>query len=486
LIADQNTTVKSVVVEAGNKLTINNGVTLTGTITLESSESATATLLDEYATPTVSATIKQYVTEGRNWYMSSPVTVAPYTWLSRGTKVSEWDEATKLWVDKTSGNLVAGKGYVQVATSSPSVTGTTGTVNITGTTNSGDVAVTVSRTESGTSRGYNLVGNPYPSYLDWSDVIADGSNAGIGTSFWFRTKNTLGAYVFTTHNGTSGYTIGGTSANTTITKFIPPMQAFWVRVNENIGITTHNTTLTFKNTMREHGVGDNNKFKAPKNDERARIRLQLVNDLASDDALIYFDASAANTFDNYDSPKMMNNSSILPDLYSTVGTERLAINGLNEVMDNMELPLGFTLKEAATGLKLKVSEISNFAEGTSVYLLDKEQNTQTELHPSTEYNFNTTESTTNNESRFSLLFRAPGATTGIDGNNLQHAQVFVNAANQITIIGAEKSNYTIYNAVGQPVGNGVLNTKYETLSSKLAAGMYVVKVTNITTKVIIK
>ena len=43
----------------------------------------------------------------------------------------------------------------------------------------------------------------------------------------------------------------------------------------------------------------------------------------------------------------MNNSSVTPDLYSKAGTERLFINGLTEVSEGLELPLGFSLNADA-------------------------------------------------------------------------------------------------------------------------------------------
>jgi len=460
-----------------------NSVNAPNGVILQSDATGTATLTGDLAVS--NATVQQYVSSGRNWYISPSVSAAGYTTLNRGTSVVEWNEGTKVWDTKSSGTLDAGRGYIQVATSSPSVTGTTGTVNFTGTTNNGDITTSFSLTRTGelSTSGFNLVGNPYPSYLRWSginnSVLSDANNTEIGTSFWYRTKNNSDAYIFVTHNGTSGYTIpADQTANTTITGIIPPMQAFWVRV------TSSSTTMKFTNVMRLHADNALNKFKAPKVDERKRLRLQLTNGTATDEALIYFDAAASNSFDNYDSPKMLNNSTMIPDLYSKAGNEKLVINGLAEATDNMTLPLGFTLKTAATGLTLKVSELSNFAIGTKVYLLDSDQNTQTELLPETQYTFNTTSATSNNESRFSLLFRAPGATTGVDNANKLNAQVFVNAANQITIIAPEKSNYAIYNAMGQQVTNGVTTSNYQT--AKLQTGMYVVKVGNQTTRVIIK
>ena len=477
--------VQSITIAPGAKLTLGANSLTASTpngIVLESDENGTATLTGDNAVS--NAVVQQYVTAGRNWYVSPSVSAAGYTTLSRGTSVVEWNEASKAWDTISSGTLVAGRGYIQVATSTPLVTGTTGTVNFTGTTNAGDVTTpSLTRTGSVATSGFNLVGNPYPSYLRWSgtnSVITDANNSAIGTSFWYRTKNNADAYIFVTHNGTSGYTIpADQTPNTTITGVIPPMQAFWVRV-------TGTTTMKFTNVMRLHADNAENKLKAPKNDERQRLRLQLANGTDTDEALIYFDAAAANSFDNYDSPKMLNNSTTVPDLYSKADNEKLVINGLTEVTDNMTLPLGFTLKAAATGLTLKVSELSNFAVGTKVYLVDSDQNTQTELLPETQYTFNTTAATTNNESRFSILFRAPNAPNASPEVEKIKVQVYVNAAKQITIIAPEKCNYAIYNAVGMLLENGQTTAKLQTVNCKLNTGVYIVKVANLSTRVIIK
>jgi len=484
LTLTNNPNISKIILAPTAKLTMGaNTITAPNGVVLQSDATGTATLTGDAAV--TNATVQQYVTAGRNWYVSPSVTSGTSSMLSRGDSVVAWNEALKKW-EKVTSSLTASRGYIQVATSTPSVTGTTGTVNFTGTTNAGDITTpSLTRTGSVATSGFNLVGNPYPSYLRWSgtnSVITDANNSAIGTSFWYRTKNNADAYIFVTHNGTSGYTIpADQTPNTTITGVIPPMQAFWVRVN------SASTTMTFTNAMRLHADNSLNKFKAPKNDDRKRLRLQLANGTATDEALIYFDAAADNGFDNYDSPKMMNNSTLMPDIYSKSGSEKVVINGLNAVSDNLELPLGFTLKAAATGLTFKVSELSNFAAGTKVYLLDSDQNTQTELLPETQYTFNTTAATTNNESRFSLLFRAPGAVTGVAATEKRIAQVFVNAANQISIIAPEKSNYAIYNAVGMVVERGVVNSALQTVNCKLQTGVYVVKVgTSNSTRVIIK
>ena len=86
----------------------------------------------------------------------------------------------------------------------------------------------------------------------------------------------------------------------------------------------------------------------------------------------------------------------------------------------------------------------------------------------------------------SLVLRAPNASTCIENTEKNNIQVFVNAANQITIIAPEKSNYAVYNAVGQLMENGILTNKLHTINNKLNTGVYVVKVGNQTNRVIIK
>jgi len=127
--------------------------------------------------------------------------------------------------------------------------------------------------------------------------------------------------------------------------------------------------------------------------------------------------------------------------------------------------------------------MTNFDANTRIYLVDG--SSEIELAQGTEYAFNTAK-ITGNESRFSLLFRAPNANTGVNQLDQPQAKVFVNAANQITIIAPEKSNYAIYNAVGQLIENGQTAAKLQTANCKLNIGVYVVKVNNQSTRVIIK
>jgi hypothetical protein len=166
------------------------------------------------------------------------------------------------------------------------------------------------------------------------------------------------------------------------------------------------------------------------------------------------------------------------------GEERLVINGLSEVSESLELPLGFSLKSAAT-LKLKATEMSNFPAGTRIFLLDKVESSQVELLPETEYSFTTTEATTNNESRFIVVFKTPGITTSTVSSEFSNQAVFVNAQNELVIIAPENSTYAIYTLVGEQVKAGKVTDTAVRINT-VSQGVYLVKVNNQTSKVIIR
>ncbi|NDP21068.1 MAG: hypothetical protein GZ091_08310, partial [Paludibacter sp.] len=369
LVIDATKTLKSLSIAAGGKLTINAALTTTNGLTLQSDANGTATMLNS-GTYTGTVTANQYLGSARNWYVSSPVQAATspannitryYEYVEAGDNNYPKDGSnnpinigeTSYWKYWATGNsMTVGKGYISQANAET-------TVSFSGTPNNGPITTSFDLTRNDTKgKGFNLVGNPYPSYIDWTVVAT--ANPNLENTYYYRTKNTVNAYTFVTYNGSgSSYVVSNGTANTNITHFIPPTQAFWVKVKTN----NSNTKMYFNNDMREHRDDNGNLMKAPKQDQRKTIRLQIQNGTESDELLIYQDAAASNEYDSFDSPKMMNNSATIPDLYSKAGNERLVINGLNAVTDNMELPLGFSLNAAAT-LKLKATQLSNFAEGT--------------------------------------------------------------------------------------------------------------------------
>lgn len=487
LTLNSSVDVKSIIVSPGSKLNLNTGQTLTTKdgITLQSDVTGTATFVDtnNNSPQAVSGTVQQYITAARNWYTSSPIVAGTAAGFNLGTSVQSYSESAKAWSILNSGDaLVAGKGYVSVATTG---TGTTGTVSFTGILNTGTITVPVTRT--GTDKaGFNLVANPYPSYLDWSLVTAEPLNANIGTTMWFRTKTAGNLYTYSTYNSAGNVAVAN-GANSTITKFIPPMQAFWIRVNNG----TASTNLTFKNTMRAHKDNNENSLKAPRLENQQLVRLQVSNGTSSDETVVYFNSDALDAYDKYDSPKMFESTTVMkPEIYTQVGAEKLVINGMTELKYNTEITLGFTTAQT-NSFSIKTSEFKNFEVGTKLILLDKSTNptSEIELNEGASYNFSS-DITSPSTDRFSILFRASGVTTDVDITLKLNARVIVNANNQIAIITLEKCKFGIYNAVGQKMDEGISTSNYQISNCKLTNGVYIVRVSGngkeITTKVIVK
>jgi len=487
LTIDAFCNVHNIIIESGGKVTLNDLVELNvNNISINSNAVGTGTFVDKSTTGlAVTGTVQQYLGSARNWYITPPVANATvpsgqtyYSYLEAGSNTGFIAPASLYWVAETQGAaLDPRKGYIVQSAGET-------TLNFNGTLNTGNKSLQLTRTTGKLSAGFNLVANPYPSYLDWTMVSA--ANSGLLTTAWFRTKNNSGNYIFATVNvaDPQNPTIVAVNPNTTISTLIPPMQAYWVRVS-----ASGTTNYVVNNSMRKHIDDIGNKFKAPKQITQQLVRLQISNGTNADEAVILFNSNADNSFDMFDSPKMIINSASLPEIYTQIGSEKLVINGMKNITYNSQIPLGFSTLQA-NDFSISAKEISNLEAGTKVILIDKlNHSVETELTNATPYNFSApiTVATTK---RFSLIFRAPGNTTGIANPEKLIAQVFVNAANQITIVAPEKSAFSIYDAVGRKVCESLTTTTNRTTVNSInGSGIFVVLVSengrNYSTRVII-
>ncbi|MEI7527085.1 MAG: T9SS type A sorting domain-containing protein, partial [Mariniphaga sp.] len=480
---DANIVVKSVIEGPGAKLTLNTGNTITtGSLTLQSNSSGTATFVDNTTngglTVTGTTTVQQYLPTARNWYISSPVSGAT---TPSGYTVFQYNEpgdnqdlsvlnSTAYWKGLAQGSsFTVGRGYIALPSSGPV------TLNYTGTLNNGTVTTAaLTRTTNASKLGFNLVGNPYCSYLNLATLD---TTANIWGSYWLRTRNSGNtAYAFDTYNLTSA--LGTFLSGKPATSYIPPMQSFWVRVKQGGG----SPTISFTNTMRSHINNANNVFRAPSANQQTQqvLYLDVTNGENMDQTILAFNPNASNGLDAYDSPKMSNGSASIPEIFTSVGSDQLAINGMNSIPYDTEIPIGFTTGTAGT-FSIKASQLSNFENGTKIILKDYQDSNNpviTSLSDGSSYTFSSVV-TTNNSSRFALIFKAPSSTTGINPetiNNLwfstQNGQIMINGVN------GNGARLEVYNAVGQKVFLGNLTSSNTPLNTKFAAGTYLVKLSS--------
>ena len=340
-------------------------------------------------------------------------------------------------------------------------------------------SITVYRTAAqATKPGFNLVGNPFPSYLNARTVV--NSSANLEKSVWYRTqkKNTV-TYYFDTYNTAGNLGTNNSLNNSFVVGTVAPMQAFWVRVAPG----QSSATLNFSNSYRTHANDTTNLLKSKTLNAVGQqlLRLEVSNGINSDEAIIYFNPNASNGYDSYDSQKMSNNSAAVPEIYLIAGAEQLAIDGLNSVPYDTELPLGFTTTTTQnSSFSLKVSQFSSFDSSTQVYLKDYQSVDPTQLinlTDGTNYTFNS--DAVNTTGRFALIFKSTSISTGINPDSNTNVWLSLNGNNQLVVNNASaETQIGVYNELGQKLLSQSMKSTIKTLDTQFAPGVYLVTITN--------
>ncbi|MDR1089951.1 MAG: PKD domain-containing protein [Prevotella sp.] len=345
----------------------------------------------------VYAPVTLTLAKGRNWYLSSPVTTAKanttlavanfveYYDEPLTTPYSESDQTIDGWVNiaGSENTLVPGKGYVVYAEGTGDVTYT-----FIGAPTAGDIEVPLTRSAGVAKEGFNLVGNPYLSHIDWNAVST--ANSFLEPTIWYRTKTD--AYYFYTYNSESGLSDPDNLSYSL--RYVPATQGFWVRAL-NAG------TLTFTESamVDSETAGNGNILKSPPTGSiRPLVRLQLTDGGKTDRAVIFADKNAKDGFDRYDSEKMFSSGAAI---YTTAEKEKLIFNGLSAINADTEIPLGFSTNHSGE-YSIAAIAVQDF-DGIEVILKDNILNAEFSLTDGDAYLFSS--DITDNISRFSVIFR---------------------------------------------------------------------------------
>ena len=336
-----------------------------------------------------------------------------------------------------------------------------------GSLNNGQYSMVVSNTPSAKSSddGWNLVGNPYPSYIDWDAV-----------SGWDRTANMENAYsvMETTSGGGQfySYSSGISNPEGKTSRYIPPMQAFWIKVynpnsSGNFGVT--NEVRTSLSAQPFYKKGDTNKL--------LRLSSYLNNNTDKKDyTVVYFRNDATEGFNsNFDVSKLFNPDPLYPNIYSILSGERCSIKAMPEVKEDLVIPIGFKANTPGN-YTINAYEFNNFDAETNIFLVDTKNNVSQDLTVNPLYNFYIDGT---DEARFFLKFKLMNVGLGdkakadicnifTSGNTL-----FVNYNNHAN----EKALLSIFNIAGQNIRTDVKisNGNYQA-NIDVAPGAYFVKV----------
>ncbi len=448
---------------AAKQLSINSTLTNNGTLTLKSVTGVGTATIITLGTVNGSGTtnVEQFVSSvatgatGRNWYISSPLSAATSSTITTttGNDLVYWNGTA--WTAAET-NMAVMKGYIAVSPNGNKTILFTG-----GNLNTGSQSLT------NLPSGFNLVGNPYASYVDFEQA----TKTNVTGSIWYRSKSS-GSYVFQTYNVPSNIGANDGSA------IIPPLQSFWIKT------TSASNTFGLTNTMRSHQDQSvaTNRLKAPAASIQKLARLEVAAGADKDETVVYFNPSASNTFDEYDSQKMFNETAGSPEIYTFTDSKNLVINGFNDITLNTEIPLGFRTGITTEGQSytLKASQLLNFGNDVEMVLVDKQNSgSETVLNEGVEFTF--TSDAVNTTSRFSLVFRTKGSTTGgccfgifddkIRIQKNESNQLVVNCDNGVL----KNATIAVYNTAGQKLMQQNIQSSTTILPSTFKAGVYLVK-----------
>jgi hypothetical protein len=347
-------------VEPGTCIKVESGTTLditAGNLILKSDATGDASLIDLGAVEYNSggqANVQRYLTNGKWHLVSSPITNA-LSGMFTGDYLQTHSELTNLYTDVNSltYQLVPMKGY-----SLWSVEATPTTEVFEGTTNTGNQVFNF--TKSGA--GYNLMGNPYPSAIDW-DAVTIPANLNGTFYLWDPT----GAYKY--------YIEGGGPGNTT-SKYIPSGQGFFTQA-------TGSGTLTLGNTVRTQGT---QAFYKDGNDQIMLVLKVTGNDITTQTAIRFIEEATPQIDRLFDVPTIISGYPDVPNLYSFAEGREMAINTLPAIKDYEIVPVTFQAGKAGN-YTILATELGSFPPEVPVYLEDVERNYFQDLRTNPEYAF---------------------------------------------------------------------------------------------------
>jgi hypothetical protein len=247
--------------------------------------------------------------------------------------------------------------------------------------NNGSLSVSLFNHNRKYTKGFNLVGNPYPSPIDWNAVNG-----------WTKTNIDDGVYFFNAgstdqYTGTYSSYVNGVSTGIA-DNTIAAMQGFFVHVSA--GTFPVSATLGVTNAVRTNNL--NPSFKRALIDNRTILRFAANFDTKSaiaDAAVIYFDNQANQGFDPaLDALKMTNTDVLVPNIYTlSTDPKQLSINGMPLPTDSItKIPLGITTFTDGW-VNFNAKDISQLHSSLYIYLVDTEKGITQDLKQTPEYRF---------------------------------------------------------------------------------------------------
>jgi len=337
---------------------------------------------------------------------------------------------------------------------------------ITNAVNAGTVTIPTTFTSSGTpaNDGWNLVGNPYPSAIDWN--ASGWTKTNIGSTIWIYnpSTNTYGNW-------------DGTTGSNSVSGNISSGQAFFVKASAS-------PTFSCTEAVKTSNVGASIFKSADIN----TLRIGLVKDESNkDETVIRFMEGKKNEFSEDDDVTKYYNPTV--NISSYFGIDKFAsVNYLrNELLEDKVIPISAWVDEVGN-YKLNFTGMSDFTLTKNIFLKDKFLNTVTdvEINPSLDFII-TSDSNSKGDNRFEIIFTAKSSTNtkeellNLTSNSLS---IYPNPAYDLLNINISNADFrnsevVVYNISGTEIlKTNIAGSNAQVNIENLSKGVYFVKVNN--------
>ena len=480
-IVSNTTFCNTITVSPGAGVTVNTGFSLTAnTTTLNSTSQLFSSLIvngtingtinynryaalvaptgtnDLISAPVVDQTFGSFATENTNLAASGVLRAfAPYN-----TTSGAYENYNT--TDNAATTLSAGRGF-RAATTDGS------TLKFTGIARTNEVDVSI----SDAGNAWNLIGNPYPSYIDFATFFNLNKTQ-------FNSDSAYQALYGYDGDASNGWTVWNlaTITDATITELIAPGQAFFVKAKPTGG------SVKFTPAMRTTGSSDDFILGKQKSKNVALCKLRLTSATKSATTAIYFIEGTTRGLDvGYDAGKYVSGSagfSIFSNLVEDNSGLDMAIQSLPYTdFNDVVIPLG--INATAAELTIEIDEnTTDLPDHINVYLEDTAVNTLTLLN-NTAYTFAPSEALSGT-GRFYLRYTSKALS--VLTNSFEYLQIYhATSQKEIVVKGKlnSKSSAELFDIQGRLVLRQ--NLEHSQISNTinvatLSAGTYIIKVFN--------
>ncbi len=327
---------------------------------------------------------------------------------------------------------------------------------------------------------YQLMANPYPSFINWQDDDGWERDA-FESTIWYRML-VGGAMTFITYNNSSvpGARLAlypdGSSFSEAEFALIAPMQSVYVRP------TKAGATLTINNSARTHGL-TTSYLKSSSGRSGDVIRIVSSNAYSRDGAVLYFASGSESGIDAGDSEKYFNEDVRIPEIYTQSEGKALAINGLPPLKDDhVVLPL--SVRNGIEGEIILSFDLSYYYGDHLPYLYDNEKGVNISLVDTNEYKYNATD-TGDDHTRFELHFI--NIPVGLDVDNkdaFASGGIMISGVKGKALViiddsllnESDSANVEVFTINGQKFSETIVKDKLSYIDLPEMKGVYIVRV----------